>query len=361
MADARRERAERRAAAARGRRTGEERFSAAQVDASDADAVAALAREVRATHVFNAVDPRFVMPIFSGALAADADYLDMAMSLSVRHPDQPYEQVGVKLGDEQFARAGEWEAAGRLALLGIGVEPGLSDVFARYAADELFDHIAELGTRDGANLVIRDDDGNEVIGRGPDHTGELFVKSPSVFADYYKQHDKFLADNKHGYQTVGDIAYIDDENYVYICDRKKDMIISGGMNIYPAEIEAALEAHPDIYEAAVLGIPSEEWGELVHAVVVKRPGSDLDEAGVTAHSREHLAGYKLPRSISWLDELGYDAHDVGPLAEGWRFQRDTAAYVTPYADTERGMASRQGTVQELQTLLAAAKRYRDMG
>ena len=106
------------------------------------------------------------MPIFTGALAAGADYLDMAMSLSARHPDAPYEQVGVKLGDEQFARAGEWEAAGRLALLGIGVEPGLSDVFARYAADELFDHIDELGTRDGANLVIRDDDGNEVFAPG---------------------------------------------------------------------------------------------------------------------------------------------------------------------------------------------------
>src|SRR6478609_10695829 len=147
-------RAERTVAAARGRRPGDDRFSAAQVDASDADAVATLAREVGATHVFNAVDPRFVMPLFTGALAADADYLDMAMSLSVRHPDAPYEQVGVKLGDEQFARAGEWEAAGRLALLGIGVEPGLSDVFARYAADELFDEIDEIGVRDGANLTV---------------------------------------------------------------------------------------------------------------------------------------------------------------------------------------------------------------
>ena len=78
--------------------------------------------------------------------------------------------------------------------------------------------------------------------------------------------------SRDGFQTVGDIAYRDDEGFLYICDRKKDMIISGGMNIYPAEIEAALEAHPDIYEAAVFGIPSEEWGEIVHAVVVARPG-----------------------------------------------------------------------------------------
>ena len=159
-------RAERTVAAARERRPGDERFSARQVDASSAEDVTALAREVGATHVFNAVDPRFVMPIFTGALAADAGYLDMAMSLSSRHPESPYEKVGVKLGDDQLAMAGEWEAAGRLALLGIGVEPGLSDVFARYAADELFDHIDELGTRDGANLVIRDDDGNEVFAPG---------------------------------------------------------------------------------------------------------------------------------------------------------------------------------------------------
>jgi saccharopine dehydrogenase-like NADP-dependent oxidoreductase len=135
VADYDRERAERTVAAARERRPGDERFSTAQVDASDADAVTELAREVRATHVFNAVDPRFVMPIFTGALAADADYLDMAMSLSVRHPEAPYEKVGVKLGDAQFAMAAEWEAKGRLALLGIGVEPGLSDVLHGTDAD----------------------------------------------------------------------------------------------------------------------------------------------------------------------------------------------------------------------------------
>ncbi|MDQ6935113.1 MAG: saccharopine dehydrogenase NADP-binding domain-containing protein [Actinomycetota bacterium] len=130
------------------------RFVAAQVDASSADSVAALAREHGSTHVLNAVDPRFVMPIFEGAFAAGADYLDMAMSLSTPHPESPYSKPGVKLGDEQFARAAEWERAGRLAVVGIGVEPGLSDVFARYAADELFSEIDELGTRDGANLSV---------------------------------------------------------------------------------------------------------------------------------------------------------------------------------------------------------------
>ncbi len=138
----------------------DDRFTAAEVDASSASSVEALCREHSITHVMNAVDPRFVMPIFEGAYAAGADYLDMAMSLSRPHPDAPYEQTGVKLGDEQFAVAGEWESAGRLALCGIGVEPGLSDVFARYAADHLFGEIDELGVRDGANLTVEGPDGS---------------------------------------------------------------------------------------------------------------------------------------------------------------------------------------------------------
>jgi saccharopine dehydrogenase-like NADP-dependent oxidoreductase len=130
------------------------RFTATRVDASSAAEITQLCRAERITHVLNAVDPRFVMPIFDGALAAGADYLDMAMSLSRPHPTRPYEETGVKLGDEQFAAAGEWAERGRLALVGIGVEPGLSDVFARYAADELFDSVDEIGVRDGANLTV---------------------------------------------------------------------------------------------------------------------------------------------------------------------------------------------------------------
>ena len=139
------------------------RSAAAQVDASDAASVQRLVEEHHITHVVNAVDPRFVMPVFEGAYAGGAAYLDMAMSLSKPHPTSPYSQVGTKLGDEQFAQAERWEAAGRLALVGIGVEPGLSDVFARYAADHLFSQIEELGTRDGANLVVLGDDGEPVF------------------------------------------------------------------------------------------------------------------------------------------------------------------------------------------------------
>ena len=135
-------------------RVDDPRFRAAQVDASRAQDVAALCRDHGITHVLNVVDPRFVMPIFEGAFHAGAHYLDTAMSLSRAHPTDPYAQVGVKLGDEQFAREQEWVDSGRLALCGMGVEPGLADVFARYAADHLFSEIDEIGIRDGANLVV---------------------------------------------------------------------------------------------------------------------------------------------------------------------------------------------------------------
>ncbi|MGY0021555.1 saccharopine dehydrogenase family protein [Streptomyces sp. cg35] len=134
--------------------TEDARFVAARIDASDEDAVVALLREHRCDVLLNATDPRFVMPLFRAALAGGAHYLDMAMSLSRPHPDRPYSETGVMLGDEQFALASEWESADRLALVGIGVEPGLSDVFARYAADHLFDSIEEIGVRDGANLTV---------------------------------------------------------------------------------------------------------------------------------------------------------------------------------------------------------------
>jgi saccharopine dehydrogenase (NAD+, L-lysine-forming) len=130
------------------------RFSAHRVDASSKDDVLRLIGQAQADAVLNAVDPVFNMPIFEACLEARATYLDMAMSLSQPHRERPYEECGVKLGDEQFARSQAWEDAGLLALVGIGVEPGAADVFARYAADELFTEIDEVGVRDGANLTV---------------------------------------------------------------------------------------------------------------------------------------------------------------------------------------------------------------
>ena len=135
-------------------RVADPRFMAARIDAANTHEITAMCRQHGITHVLNVIDPRYVMPIFDGAFAAGANYLDTAMSLSRPHPTLPHEQVGVMLGDEQFAKAGEWQDAGLLALCGVGVEPGLSDIFARYAADHLFSEIDEIGIRDGANLSV---------------------------------------------------------------------------------------------------------------------------------------------------------------------------------------------------------------
>jgi len=129
-------------------------FEAVQLDARDERAAAELLTQRRCDVLMNATDPRFVMPLYRAALQARTHYLDMAMSLSHPHQDEPYRMTGVKLGDDQFAMAPAWEWASRLALVGMGVEPGLSDVFARYAADELFSEIDELGVRDGSSLQV---------------------------------------------------------------------------------------------------------------------------------------------------------------------------------------------------------------
>lgn len=153
----------------------------------------------------------------------------------------------------------------------------------------------------GVSLALFDAEGREVS--EPDVPGELHVKSRSVFSTYYKNPEKYESSRRGEWLSVGDVAYRDAEGFYYICDRKNDMIITGGMNVYPAEIEAALEAHPAVADVAVFGIPSEEWGETIHAVLVLHPGHALDAEGLGAFAREHLAGYKIPRSVSFVEEI----------------------------------------------------------
>ena len=141
-------------------------------------------------------------------------------------------------------------------------------------------------------------DGEEVPAGEP---GELFIRSTLALDGDHRTTEPIS--DRDGWKSVGDIAYVDDEGYVYICDRKNDMIISGGMNIYPAEIEAVLHAHPDVMDAAVFGVPSDEWGESVHPVVQPKDGHTIDPDTLEAHAVEHLAGYKRPRAWEIRDEL----------------------------------------------------------
>lgn len=135
-------------------RTKDERIQAVAVDASDVEALRELIRQTKPDLVINAVDPRFVMPIFRACEVEEVNYLDMAMSLSKPHPEYPYTECGVKLGDEQFARDWNWSERGIYALVGMGIEPGMSDVFAKYASDHLFSEIDSITVLDGSNLVV---------------------------------------------------------------------------------------------------------------------------------------------------------------------------------------------------------------
>jgi acyl-CoA synthetase (AMP-forming)/AMP-acid ligase II len=136
--------------------------------------------------------------------------------------------------------------------------------------------------------------------------GELFVRTTLAMDGYHRTAEQLTELHDPGdpdWKSVGDVAYVDDEGYVYICDRKKDMIISGGVNIYPAEIEAVLYAHPQVLDAAVFGIPDEEWGERVHAIVQAKPGEVIDLAELRAFAEPRLARYKQPRDYEVRDAL----------------------------------------------------------
>ena len=135
-------------------RLDDERFSAAEVNAAELEDIRELIRQSKPDIVVNAVDPRFVMPIFLACEIENTNYMDMAMSLSRPHPLYPYSETGVKLGDEQFARDWNWAERKIHAVIGMGVEPGMSDVFARYASDELFSRIDSITVLDGSNIRV---------------------------------------------------------------------------------------------------------------------------------------------------------------------------------------------------------------
>lgn len=134
-------------------------------------------------------------------------------------------------------------------------------------------------------------------------SGEVAVRGPNVMLGYWGRPDETAAALCDGWMHTGDVGRMDAEGYVTIVDRLKDMIVTGGENVYSAEVESVLSTHPGIAELAIIGLPDARWGERVHAVVVPRPGADIDLAGVQNHCRSRLAGYKLPRSLSLVDEL----------------------------------------------------------
>jgi len=151
----------------------------------------------------------------------------------------------------------------------------------------------------GVELRVVAEDGGDAPAGVP---GDLFIRSANAMVGYHRSTEQ-LAELPGGWKSVGDVGWLDGEGYLHICDRRTDMVITGGMNVYPAEVEAALHAHADVADAAVFGVVDDDWGERVHAVVAPRPGRHIDPTALDAFLSARLAGFKRPRSWSIREEL----------------------------------------------------------
>ena len=152
----------------------------------------------------------------------------------------------------------------------------------------------------GVEMEIRSLDGRAL---SPGEIGEICTRSSNNMLGYWKLPEATAATMKDGWVATGDVGYMDEDGYVYMYDRAKDMIITGGENVYPAEVESGIYGHPDVLEVAVIGVPDEKWGEAVKAVCVPKPGATIDADSVISWARERLAGYKVPKSIDVIDAL----------------------------------------------------------
>jgi fatty-acyl-CoA synthase len=150
------------------------------------------------------------------------------------------------------------------------------------------------------DVKLLDDDGNEVP---PGASGEICARSPYVMESYWKRPEQTAETFQHGWLHTGDIAKRDDRGYLYIVDRKKDMIVSGGFNIYPREVEDAITAHPDVSMAAVIGVPDDKWGEVVMALVRLRPGAELDASALQSFVKQSKGSLLTPKRVEFVDAL----------------------------------------------------------
>jgi long-chain acyl-CoA synthetase len=165
-------------------------------------------------------------------------------------------------------------------------------------------HLLRSAGKPHPGVEIRIVDPDSLADAEPGAVGEVWTRSPYNMAGYWgKSAETAATVDAHGWLRTGDAGYLDAEGYLYLNDRMKDMIVSGGENIYPAEVENALLSHPSVADAAVIGIPDERWGESVKAIVVLVPGTALDAASIMTHCREHLAHYKAPTSVDAIDVL----------------------------------------------------------
>jgi bile acid-coenzyme A ligase len=191
------------------------------------------------------------------------------------------------LGPERFFTSyGSAEAIGVIACRG----------------DEWLRHPGTLGRGVlGTDVVVLDNDGSELAAH---ELGQIFLRRPGgPSGTYVGRGVAALELDKEGFATVGDLGWRDDEGFVYLADRRVDLIVSGGANVYPAEVEEAVGEHPEVDDVVVIGLPDEEWGKRVHAIIQKAPNSDLSSETIREFARSRLARYKVPKTVEFIDQM----------------------------------------------------------
>ena len=156
----------------------------------------------------------------------------------------------------------------------------------------------------GVEIAIADEHDNVLP---PDTVGEILIKGSSLMNGYWRLPEATAKTLRDGWLHSGDAGYLDQEGFLYIYDRVKDMIVSGGENVYPAEVESALYEHPAVQDVAVIGVPSDKWGEAVKAVIVKKQGAVVSESELISFAKQKIAGYKVPKSVDFTDLLPRNA------------------------------------------------------
>ena len=234
------------------------------------------------------------------------------------HPDLPKYDVSsltrVVYGASPITDAVLQRALDRLPSIGFYQGYGMTELSGPYTLLPAWYHTSEGRKVDrlrscgrpmpGMDVRILDAEGNDVT---PGTIGEICTRGPALMEGYWKRPEETAQALKGGWMHSGDAGYVDDEGFVFLCDRVKDMIVSGGENVYSQEVENAIARHSEVASCAVIGIPSERWGEQVHAIVVKKPGSALSAEGLRAFCKTLIAGYKCPASVDFRDTLPVSA------------------------------------------------------
>jgi fatty-acyl-CoA synthase len=253
------------------------------------DAILALIEKERVNHAFLA--PAIILMLLNSPAIASADLSSMK---SLSYGASP-------ISEDVLARARARFACDFVQFYGMTETTGAGTFLARDAHDPAKGKLRSCGTAwPGLEVKIVAADGAEVA-RGA--IGEVVIKAPIVMKGYWNKPEATREAIRDGWMHTGDVAYMDEDGYVFIYDRLKDMIVTGGENVYPAEVENALFGHPDLADVAVIGVPDPNWGEVVKAVAVAKPGAPRDAGSVIAWARGRIANYKVPKSVDFVETI----------------------------------------------------------